>query len=94
MKEESMLTTLDNPYNPFTQYEDWNAFDSQVGYHTPEYLARIVATSDALSPADQNDAIEQAIEEIVMLNLTGNYVRVTKSTFDSVMKAHKKKDSS
>lgn len=94
MKEESMLTTLDNPYNPFTQYEDWNAFDSQVGYHTPEYLARIVVTSDALSPADQNDAIEQAIEEIVMFNLTGNYVRVTASTFDSVMKANKKEDSS
>lgn len=94
MKEESMLTTLDNPYNPFVQYDEWNAFDSQMGYHTPEYLARIVVTSDALSPADQNNAIEEAIEEIVTFNLTGNYVRVTKSTFESIMKAHKEDNSS
>lgn len=94
MKEESMLTTLDNPYNPFTQYDDWHAFDAQKGYHTPEYLARIVVTSDALSPEYQDEAIEEAIAEIVQYNLTGNYVRVTRDSFDSIMKANVNANSS
>lgn len=83
--EESMLTTADNPYNPFTQFDEWYAFDEEKGYHTCAYLARIVKTSDELSEADQQLASEQAIAEIVQYNLLGNYKRVTKSNFNTVM---------
>lgn len=71
-----MLTTTDNPYNPFTQFDEWYAFDEQKGYHTMEYLARLVFSSDELSEADQDLAIEQAIDEIVELNLLGIYKKV------------------
>ena len=75
---EYMLSTSDNPYNPYTDYRNWYAFDSQHGYHTPEYLARIAKTSDDLSDADQSQAIDQAIDEIVKLNLLGIYIKVPK----------------
>ena len=29
-----MLTTSDNPYNPFTQFDEWQMFDSLQGYNT------------------------------------------------------------
>ncbi len=45
----SMLTTSDNPYNPFTQWDEWNVFDMEKGYNTCSYLARIAAVSDELS---------------------------------------------
>ena len=76
--EETMLTTVDNPYDPFTQYEEWNAYDVQMGYHTASYLARIVVTSNELSYADQKRANERAIDEIVKLNVLGIYKKVTK----------------
>jgi hypothetical protein len=75
---ESMLTTIDNPYDPFTQFDEWNAFDMQQGYHTCAYLARIVKTSDELSQQDEDIAIESAIDEIVALNILGIYKKVTK----------------
>ena len=28
-----MLTTTDNPYNPWTEYEDWYLWDQQHGYN-------------------------------------------------------------
>jgi hypothetical protein len=28
------LTTVDNPYNPFLQWDDWYAFDMMKGYDT------------------------------------------------------------
>lgn len=71
-----MLSTSDNPFNPFTQYEQWYAWDADVGYHTPAYLARIVRTSDELSELDQSQAIDDAIKEILEYNITGLYIKV------------------
>lgn len=70
------LTTTDNPYNPITQFDEWRAFDEQQGYYSCEYLARIAKTSDDLSPLDQAIAVEEAIDEIVELNVLGIYKKV------------------
>ena len=67
------LTTEDNPFNPFEDYDEWNAFDVRKGYNTASYLARIVNTSIDQSPADYWEAIAIACEEIMKFNLTGNY---------------------
>lgn len=74
---ENMLTTTDNPFDPFTQFDEWRVYDDVLGYGTLAYLARIVRTSDALSDADQSLAIEQAIDEIVEENVLGLYKKVS-----------------
>ena len=76
---ESMLTTTDNPFDPFTQLDQWNQFDIMKGYGTLAYLARVVNTSSELSDASQSEAIEQAIDEIMKENPLGIYRRVTKA---------------
>lgn len=73
---EYMLTTTDNPFNPFTDYKAWFSYDAQLGYHTPSFLARIVWTSDDLSELDQRQAIEAGIDEIVRENILGVYKKV------------------
>lgn len=74
----AMVTTTDNPYDPITQFDDWYAFDEEQGYHTTSYLARIAKTSPDLSPLDQAIAIEEAIDEIVKLNVLGIYKKIVK----------------
>lgn len=71
-----MLTTTDNPFDPFTQWDSWFEWDYKAGYHTPSYLARIVRTSDDLSELDQSQAIVDAIDEIVDYNILGIYKKV------------------
>ncbi len=73
---EMMLTTIDNPFNPFTQWDEWKRYDEDKKYYTCSYLARIAKTSDDLSEADYNKAIDDAIEEIVSLNINGMYTKV------------------
>ncbi len=73
---EYMITTTDNPFDPFTQFKDWFGFDAALGYHTPSYLARIVKTSDELSELDQHLAIEQGIDEIIAEHAGGLFVKV------------------
>lgn len=77
MVSESMLTTVDNPFDPFTQFDEWYAYDENAGYHTSAFLARIVKSSEELSEADQSDAIEDAIDEVVLINSLGLYRKVT-----------------
>ena len=73
------LSTKDNPYNPFTQFDDWYAFDVMHGYNTCAYLARIAKTSPDLSEEQNIEAINFAIDEILSFNLTGNYIRVVEA---------------
>lgn len=74
---EYMLTTVDNPFDPFTQYDSWLNYDTTCGYFTPGFLARIAITSDDLSDADQRSAINAAIDEIVSQNVLGLYKKVS-----------------
>lgn len=73
---QCLLTTEDNPYDPFTQFEQWDAFDRQKGYFTCAYLGRIARTSPDLSDVDYNLAVEDAIDDILKFNLNGNYKKV------------------
>jgi hypothetical protein len=73
---EFMLTTVDNPYDPFTQWDEWFAWDQYAGYHTSGFLARIAKVSDELSEADQYVMLQQAIDEIVRENVLGVYKKV------------------
>lgn len=76
----SMLTTTDNPFDPFDQFDDWLSFDMQKGYNTCSYLARIAQTSPEMSVDEQREAIETAIDEILELNVLGIYKKVVKVT--------------
>lgn len=76
---ESMLTTVDNPYDPFTNFDEWYAYDYRKGYHTPGLLARVAVVSDELSEADYDLAVESAIDEIVSENVSGIHKKVTRS---------------
>lgn len=71
-----MLTTVDNPFDPFTQWDQWYMWDLNAGYNTPGLLARVSFVSDELSEPDQALAIQQAIDEIVRENVSGVHRKV------------------
>lgn len=77
---EYMLTTVDNPFDPFTQFDEWLTWDVNHGYNTASYLDRIAKVSDELSDVDQELAINQAIDEIVELNPNGMYRKVSQTS--------------
>lgn len=73
------LTTEDNPYDPETEFEDWYNFDTTKGYNSCAYLARITHTSDKLPDNLNDQEIEQAIDDIVRLNLSGKHIKLVKN---------------
>ena len=79
--EDVMLSTIDNPWNPFTHYDEWLAEDTRLGYHTPSLLARVVVSSNELSDYDQELDIVRAIDEIVSENVSGMHRKVSRESF-------------
>lgn len=75
-RPEYMLTTVDNPFDPFTQFDEWYVWDQNAGYLTPGLLARLAYLSDEISEVDQHLAIQQAIDEIVRENVSGVHKKV------------------
>lgn len=77
---EYMLTTVDNPFNPFTEFDAWLEFDNSMGYGTAAFLARITVDSSDLSEPDQALAIQDAIDEIIQENVSGMWRKVSRES--------------
>ena len=71
-----MLSTIDNPYDPFNDFKNWFMFDAQHGYDTCAYLARIAKTSDQLTEKENDEEIERAIDEIIEHDFMNIYVKL------------------
>ena len=76
MQTQCVLTTFDNPYDPFKQFTDWFMFDVGKGYNTCGLLARIARTSDQLSDDENNEEIESAIDWIITTDFQNIYKKV------------------
>lgn len=79
---EVMLTTIDNPFDPFDQFDSWYNYDMDKGYSTCSYLSRVAFTSDSLSDAENNQAIEHAIDDIIMHDPYNAYKKVVRESED------------
>lgn len=71
-----MITTNDNPFDPFTHFDEWYQFDTEKGYDSCSYLARIAQVSSEMTPELVDDEIEAAIDEIIALNPLKIYKKV------------------
>lgn len=74
----AMLTTVDNPFNPFEQFDSWFQFDVEKGHNSCGLLGRIARTSDQLTEEENDDEIERAIDQIVKYDFENKYLKLTR----------------
>ena len=77
-----MLTTFDNPFDPFEDFTSWFCFDASKGYNSCGILARILDTFDIefdeLTEKEESAVIEQAIDAWISVNPFNNYKKATR----------------
>lgn len=86
MNNSYMLTTFDNPFDPFEQFTSWFLFDTEKGYNSCSYLARIARTSDQFTEEENDKEIERAIDEIIKYDFRNIYKKVTKKQKNYIIK--------
>ncbi len=72
------ITTLDNPFDPIDEFDDWYRFDADKGYNTCSYLDRIAYTSSSMSDSENANELERAIDEIIKYDFENKYKKVKK----------------
>ena len=72
------ITTIDNPYDPQEEFNQWFIFDVTRGYNTCAYLSRIAKTSEQLSDEENEIETERAIDEIIKYDFQNMYKKVLK----------------
>jgi hypothetical protein len=77
-----LLTTIDNPYNPFTQWIEWYMEDTRLGYDTCGLIARMAVSSNLI----KDHAEEEAMTDILRYNWSGKHIAVTEQEFDTLIK--------
>lgn len=76
------ITTLDNPYSPFDDFDNWYQYDEEHGYCTSGYLARLIKIDEFDAPdAIFNDEYDRAVDEIADLNILGIYKKVSAADY-------------
>lgn len=66
--KQYLLTTVDNPYHPIDQYDEWRQFDMEHGYYTEQRLAKVAATSYSLTDLENQRNINAAIDDFIRLD--------------------------
>ncbi len=72
------ITTIDNPFDPFEEFDSWFNFDVEKGYYTSSRLARITKTDETMTEKEVNDAIEAAVDRLIEIDPLDLYKKVQK----------------
>lgn len=80
---DSMLTTIDNPFDPFDQFDSWLMFDIEKGYNTSGKLMRIAKVSDDMSQVEYDKAVDLAMETLIKYDFLDIYKKVTRKKDDT-----------
>ena len=80
MSNQCMLTTFDNPFDPFEEFTSWFLFDIEKGYNTCSYLGRVANITSSMTQKEEDEEIERAIDEILSLNPVGFYKKFWRKT--------------
>lgn len=77
--DELVLTTIDNPYNPRTDYELWKQWDEENEYNTEAYIGRLLLMEDGFDIDDEvklDILINKVIADIMEHDMLNVYVLV------------------
>jgi hypothetical protein len=76
MEKGFMLTTLDNPFDPFDDFTSWFSYDCEKGHNTSSRLARIANINPEMSQKEIDDEMDRAMDLIVKYDLEDKYIKV------------------
>ena len=79
MTNDCMLTTIDNPFDPFEQFTSWLMFDIEKGYNSCGRLARIAQITEDMSQVEIDRETERAIDQIIQYDFLNIYNKVTRT---------------
>ena len=92
MENNRMLTTFDNPYNPFVDFTSWYKYDCEMMYNTCGRLARLADIDSEMSEKEIDEVKEEVINFIVSHDLEGIFFAGTNEQIETWLKFKQKQN--
>ena len=89
MDKQYLLTTLDNPYNPFVDFTSWYMFDCEKGHNTSSRLARIANINAEMTQKEREEEMDRVMDLIVKYDLEDLYVKGTEEQIEKWLEIQK-----
>ena len=91
MSEELMLTTIDNPFNPFVDYNLWLLYDKEKGYDTSERLMRVAQQYmfEGMSQVEMDKAVDKAMDDLIEIDILNVFVKGTEKSIQKLIDQRK-----
>lgn len=89
MEHKSMLTTFDNPFNPFVDFSSWYMYDCEKNYNTSSRLARIANIDSEMTEQEKEDEMERAMNLIVKYDFEDRYAKGTEEQIEKWLNARR-----
>ena len=78
MFREVTATTIDNPFNPFDDFNSWFRFDTEKGYYTSSKLGRLTHLTDDMTEKEENEEVERAVDRLIEIDPLDIYVKIVR----------------
>ena len=89
MEQQFMLTTFDNPFNPFVDFSSWYMFDCEKGHNTSSRLARIVNIDSEMTQKEIDEERERAMNLIVQYDFEDIFFKGTEEQIEKWLNSRK-----
>jgi hypothetical protein len=70
-----MITTFDNPYNPFDEFNLWLMFDKEKGYNSCERMMRLANITEDMTQIEIDAECDRAMDRLIELDFTNTFPR-------------------
>lgn len=94
MENKCMLTTLDNPFNPFVDFSSWYMFDCEKNHNTSSRLARIANLDSEMTQQERDAEMDRAMNLIVKYDLEDLYIKGTEEQLEKWIEFKKNEENS
>ena len=92
MENKRMLTTFDNPYNPFVDFVSWYKYDCEMQHNTCGRLARLADINSEMTEKEINEVRDNTMNFIVQHDLEGIFFVGTEEQINDWLKYKQKQN--
>ena len=91
MANVCMLSSYDNPFNPFdpNEFKQWLFFENDKGFDPCSIVARLANITDDMSEDEIDIETERAIDAFIAADFSNNFIKLTKNNIKSETSNHK-----
>ena len=75
------ITTIDNPYDPIDDFDNWFLFDVEKGYYSCNKIARLLDEFDGMTQVEEDQQLEKAIDRLIEIDPLDIYKKVVKEDY-------------